>query len=146
MFKKFVWIIGFVAFFMLNQITFADSAICKESLHKMVQSLNLDASQKAKIKPILDQLKSDLKASGSQMKDLHAQIKEQTNSDNMDQAKVDGLVDNESKLIGDMIKAKIKAKNQIYAILNPQQKTKLQDMVKKAEDKIAAEFKNCTED
>ena len=40
----------------------------------------------------------------------------------MNQAKVNDQVDKQTKLIGDMIKAKITAKNQIFSILNPKQK------------------------
>lgn len=143
MYKKFLWTIIFVSAFMLNQMVFADSSVCRESLSKMVQSVNLDDGQKAKVKSILDQLKSNLKASGSQMHDLDTQLTEQVNSSNMDQDKANGLVDQQTKLIGDMIKARIMATNQIFSILNPQQKEKLQAMIKKSEEKVAAEYKKC---
>jgi protein CpxP len=146
MFKKSLWIITFVSSLMINQMVFADSSVCGESLSQMVQSINLDATQKEKIKPILDQLKSTLKASGSQMDASVSQIRQQVNSTNMDQEKVNSLVDEKTKLIGDVMKAKIMAKSQIFSILNPQQKGKLQDMIKKSDEKMAAAFKKCHED
>lgn len=146
MYKKFIWILALITSFTLTQMVFADTTVCRDKLSKMVQSLNLDESQKAKIKPILDQLKTDLQTSGSQMKDFHTQITQQVNSANMDQDKVNDLVDKKTKVIADMIKAKLKAQNQIYVILNPQQKEKLQNMIKTADDKIAAIYKNCEQD
>lgn len=64
----------------------------------------------------------------------------------MDQATVDGLIDKKTKLVGDMMKAKVTAQNQIYSVLNPQQKTELQNKVKKMEDKMAEQFKSCHDD
>lgn len=144
--RKFLWIIAFVSSLMFNQMVFADSTICREGLNKMLQSINLDNDQKAKIKPILDQLKTNLKATSSQMNGLEDQITQQASSANMDQAKVNSLVDTKTKLIGDMMKARIAAKNQIFAILKPEQNAKLQDKIKKEDEKIASEFKNCDQD
>jgi periplasmic protein CpxP/Spy len=146
MFKKFLLIITFVSSLIINQMVFAESSVCRESLNEMVQSINLDAAQKAKIKPILDQLKSTFKANESQMEALKSQITQQVNSANMDQGKVNSLVDEKTKLIGEVMKAKIMAKNQIFALLNPQQKGKLQEMIKKSDEKMTALFKKCYRD
>jgi periplasmic protein CpxP/Spy len=64
----------------------------------------------------------------------------------MDQSAVDDLVNKKATLIGDVMKAKIKAKNQIFVILTPQQRTQLHDMMQKLEDKIAEKYKNCHAD
>ncbi len=143
MYKKILWI-GALAFsFVLSQTAFADSWSCRKGMEEMVGSLKLDNSQKGKIKPILDQLRSRMKDNGTQMKDLDAQINQQLDSTPMDQATVDSLVDKKTKLIGNMIKAQIMAKNQILAILNTQQRTELNTMMKKMDSKIAAQFKKC---
>jgi protein CpxP len=141
--KRLLWIVAVSLSFVLGQSAFADSGHCGDGLNKMVEHFKLDAAQKAKVTPILDQLKTSLKASGSQMKDLRTQINQQVQSDNMDQATLDGLVDKKAKLIGDMMKAKVTAKHQIFTLLNAQQKTAYQDMVKKWDEKMAAKFANC---
>jgi protein CpxP len=146
LYKKFLWIMAFVSSLALTQMAFADPSICKEKLSKMVQSLDLDDAQKAKIKPILAELKSSLQAAKAQMEGLRDKIAQQVNSAHMDQNIVNSLVDKKTKLIGDMIKAKIIAKNQIFAILNSVQKEKLQNMMRTAEEKIAAAYKKCGED
>lgn len=112
----------------------------------MVESLKLDDSQKSKIKPVLEQLKSTIQNDAAQMKGLHDQLNQQAESANMDQSTVDSLIDKKTKLIGDMMKAKIAAKNQIYAVLTPQQKTELQNKMKKMKEKMEEKFKSCHEE
>jgi protein CpxP len=146
MFKKFLWLATLVSSLMMSQMVLADSSMCRESLSQMVQSVNPDAAQKAKIDPILEQLKSTLKANGSQMEALEPQITEQVNAPNIDQEKFNKLVEHQTNLIGDVMKAKIMAKNQIFSILNPEQKGKLQDMIKKSNEKMVAMFKKCHQD
>lgn len=142
--KKIIWMMAFLFSFMINQAVFAMD--CGQGLKTMVQSLNLTDDQKEKIKPILDQLKSSVSSAASQMDDLSNQIKQQVNSADMDQSTVDGLVDKKTKLMGDMMKAKITAKHQVMNILTPEQKTKLQNMFKKMENKMAEKYKKCHED
>ncbi|CAM2839002.1 envelope stress induced periplasmic protein [Legionella steigerwaltii] len=143
MYKKIIQAAAFTFTLALSPVVLAHSGGCGEGLKKMVESLKLDDSQKSKIKPILEQLKSTMKNDVTQMRDISQQLNQQAESANMDQSTVDSLVDKKTKLIGDMIKAKITAKNQIYAVLNPQQKTELQNKWKKVEEKMAEKFKAC---
>lgn len=146
MYKKFLWIMAIVFSFTLSQSTFAHTWACGEGMRKMVESLKLEPDQKEKIKPILDQLKTSIKTAASQMDALEAQMNQQVDAATMDQSTVDGLIDQKAKLIGDMMKAKAAAKNQILAVLTPEQKMKLQGMLKDAADKMAAKFKECHDD
>jgi protein CpxP len=143
MYKKCLWIVALAFSFILSQSAFADSWGCGKGMHEIVGSLKLDDAQKEKIKPILDQLKSSMKDNGVQMKELDKQLNQQVDAANVDQAKVDDLIDQKSKLIGSMMKAKIKAKIQIMPILNDKQKSEMQAMIKKMEDEISTHFKNC---
>lgn len=144
MFKKCLWIVALGLSLVLSQSIFANH--CKHGMSKMIESLNLETAQKEKIKPILEQLKSSKKDNWTQMKDLDNQIHQQATSANMDQATVDALIDKKTNLIGNMMKAKIKATNQIYAVLNPKQKEELQNKKKKWEEKMASKFKKCHEE
>ena len=146
MFKNFLWLVAVVSSLMISQMAVADSSICRESLKQMVQMVNPDAAQKAKIDPILDQLKATLKTHSSQMETLEPQIAEQADAASMDHAKVDNLVEQQTKLIGEVMKARIMAKNQIFLILNSQQKDKLQTMIKNSDEKMVAAFKKCNQD
>ncbi|KTC79608.1 Spy/CpxP family protein refolding chaperone [Legionella cherrii] len=146
MYKKIIQAAAFTFTLALSPVVLAHSWGCGEGLKNMVESLKLDDSQKSKIKPILEQLKSTIQNDAAQMKGLHDQLNQQAESANMDQSTVDGLIDKKTKLIGDMMKAKITAKNQIYAVLNPQQKTELQNRMKKMEEKMKEKFKSCHEE
>lgn len=143
--KKLLAIAALASALFLGKAVFADS-VCREGLSKMVQSLHITNDQKTQIQPILTQLQADQKATSAQMDTVESQLNDQLKSDSIDQSKVGDLVDQKVKLIGDTIKNDIKAKTQIFAILTAEQKTKLQGMIKKADDKIAAMFKACQKD
>mgnify|MGYP000488118000 CR=1 FL=1 len=143
MYKKLLGILVLACSFVISTTTFANSEACGEGMSKMIESLKLDDSQKQKIKPILENLKTSMKQSGEQMRDLSKQINDQATSSTMDQSAVNDLIDKKAKLIGDMMKAKVMAKNQIYAVLNDQQKTQLQNKMKQMEEQMKAKFKSC---
>lgn len=143
--KSLLWIVALSFSLVIGQTALAHEG-CGDNMKKMIESLRLDDAQKAKVMPILDQLKSSIKASAEQFKDLDTQINQQIQSDNTDQATLDGLMDKKTKLVGDMMKAKANAKHQIYSLLNAQQKTVYQSMVKKWEEKMAAKYQNCHKD
>lgn len=143
MYKNILGIVAVAVSLTLSQSAFAHSWGCGEGMKAMVESLKLEDAQKEKIKPILEQLKSSMKENGTQMHDLEVKINEQVDSATMDQSVVDGLVDQKSKLIGNIMKAKAVAKNQIMMILNPQQKMDLHAKMKAVEDKMVAKYKSC---
>jgi protein CpxP len=141
--KSLLWIVAVTFSFVLGQTAFAGH--CGEGMKRMVENFKLDATQKAKIMPILDQLKTTMQANWSQIRDLRMQINQQIQSDDMDQSTVDGLIDKKTKLMGDIMRAKINAKHQMYMLLNPQQKAAYQNMVKKLQDKMASKAESCKE-
>lgn len=145
MYKKILGTVALAFTLAMSSTVFAHSMECGQGLKQMVESLKLDDSQKQKIKPILESLKSNIKQSADQMQDLRKQIDDQVTSATMDQSSVNDLIDKKAKLIGDMMKAKAMAKNQIYAVLNAQQKTQLQGMMKNAKEKMEEQFKSCHE-
>lgn len=143
MLNKFIAAVVFAFSLVLCQSALAGHARCGEGLKHMVDALQLDQAQKDKVKPILEQLKANMKENGPQMMDLCKQINEQSMSANMDQAAVDGMIDKKVKMMGDMMKAKVSAKNQIFSILNDQQKAKLQAKMKMMQEKMHAKMKQC---
>ncbi|MFA6303718.1 MAG: Spy/CpxP family protein refolding chaperone [Legionella sp.] len=143
MYKKLIAIFSLAFSLVVCQVAFAE---CGEGMRTMIDSLKLDDAQKAKIKPILDQLKTAVKDNGPQLMDVSKQINQQVTSASMDQATVDGLIDKKTKMIGDMIKAKVAAKNQIFAVLNDQQKAELQTKFKALEEKMESKFKSCRDE
>lgn len=143
--KKYLLAAVFAVSLVAGQTAMANSHECGEGLSRMVDSLRIDDAQKAKIKPVLEQLKTSIKEQGSQMKDLRTQITQQVQSDTMDQATLDGLIDKKSKILGDMMKAKSNAFHQVFTMLTAEQKTKFQSMFKNMEEKMADQYKSCNE-
>jgi len=91
----------------------------------------------------MKQLKSDMKNTWSQTKELDDQINQQVNSDNMDTSVLNGLVDQKTKLIGDSMKLRLNAQNQVRAILTTEQKEILRTKLQAFEEQIGAKFKSC---
>lgn len=145
MFKKSLWIAAVALFFTLSQSALAHQW-CGDGLKKMVSSLKLDDAQRAKVMPILDQLKANMASNAVQMRDIEMQLRQQMMSATMDQSVVDGLIDKKTKMIGDAMKAKITAKNQMFNMLTAEQKASMQAMMKKVEDKMAERYKSCHDD
>lgn len=143
MFKKILLAVVVAFSFIACQNVFAEGWGCGEGMKKMVGSLSMDAAQKEKIKPILEQLKSSMQTNITQMKDLHTQITQQVQSDTMDQSAMDNLIDSKTKLIGNMMKAKIMAQHQIFMLLTPVQKAKYNSMLQRVEAKWAERGKRC---
>lgn len=146
MYKKIIQTAVFTCALVLSPVVLADHGGCAERLKHMVESLKLNENQKVKVKPILKQLKLTLKNDEKQMKGLDNKLEYETESAKMDQSKVDDLVNKKTMLIGDMMKAKIKAKNEIYAVLNPQEKKELQHKMKEMKAKWHQKFKKCHEE
>jgi protein CpxP len=145
--KSLIWIIAVSFSLILGQAAFAEGNHCQDGMmKKMMEHFKLDDAQKAKAKPIIEQMKSTMQANRSQMKDLRMQINQQIMSDNMDQATVDSLIDKKTKLMGDMMKTRMSIKHQIYTLLNPQQKVAYQAMVKKWQNKMASKADSCKEE
>jgi protein CpxP len=144
--RKLLYIIAVSLSLILSPVAFANKDKCGKGMGEMVDSLRLDDAQKAKAQPILDQLKASMKDSVVQIKEVSGKIHEQMKSGTMDQATMNGLIDQKSKIIGDMMKAKVTAKAQIYGLLNDEQKTKFQDILKKKEEKMAEKFKGCPDE
>lgn len=142
--KHLIWMAAFTFSLFLGQSAFAkDDWQCGDRFQNLVSELNLDQAQKDKMKPIVEEFKKKIKDSAEQMKGLRTQISEQMTSDKMDESTVNGLIDKKAQLIGDMMKAKVSAMNQINSILKPEQKAKLNEKMKKVEAKMSEKWEKC---
>lgn len=142
--NKLLWTVTCALSLFIGSLSVANACGCGKGMHQMVDSVKLDAAQKEKVKPILDQLKATIKENADQMNSIETQLKQQLTSGKMDQSTVNGLVDKKVQLIGNIIKAKMQAKTQIYAVLNDKQKAEFQENMKKEDKKWEKEFKNCS--
>lgn len=152
--NKSIYGIGlFIASLLLTQLVSADSTSvspsstgswwCSQRLQDIASTLKLDAGQQEKIQAIKDQLKTSTKANGEKLGALRGQINELIQSDKMDQAKLDGLVQQKIDLVSSMIRAETLSMHQIYGVLTAEQRTQYQQIMKAWEDNVAQKYKSC---
>lgn len=114
-----------------------------ENMKEIIQSLKLDESQKAKIQALKDQMKENMQGDWQQMESISDQLHTLAQSTKIDEAQLNQLVDQKVAFIAKKIKAKIMAKNAIYNMLNDQQKTEFQALMRKWQEKRAMIYKGC---
>lgn len=119
------------------------TTLCTDRFQNMVDTLKLDDAQQTKIKAIKEQLKSSQMDNWKQMGVLRDQINQIVQSDSMDQTKLGMLVDQQTQLIGATMKAKLSAENQIFGVLNAEQKQQYPQILKAKEAKIKSMFEKC---
>ncbi|AHE67259.1 P pilus assembly/Cpx signaling pathway, periplasmic inhibitor/zinc-resistance associated protein [Legionella oakridgensis ATCC 33761 = DSM 21215] len=107
-------------------------------LQKLSQELDLTADQQAKIKAIKEQAQKDMSANEADMKNIRSQIKELIQSEKIDEDKLNKLIEQKKEIIASAMKTKIMMKNQIYNVLNAQQKAKFSALMDKWESKHKA--------
>lgn len=122
---------------------FAACGCPTEGFRKMVDSVNLDATQKEKIKPIMENLRTSMKSNVESLKDINSQLKDQVTAATYNESAVSGLVDKKTQILGTMMKAKMLAKSQVYALLTPEQRTMLQTKMKALREKMEERFQSC---
>ncbi|MCP0913451.1 MULTISPECIES: Spy/CpxP family protein refolding chaperone [Legionella] len=115
-------------------------------MKKMMQELNLTPEQQTKIKEIKDNAKSNMQAKREEMMSLKKQMKELVRSEKMDEAKLDQLINQKKELMASKMKAKIMMKNQIYNVLDAQQKAKFAAMMDKWEQEKSQEMDDDSHD
>ncbi|MFA5959766.1 MAG: Spy/CpxP family protein refolding chaperone [Tatlockia sp.] len=131
MHKLFLGLITLVFSLCIGQTSFADTAPatpekpcgCGGTIPKMADSLKLDDAQQTRIKAIKEQLLANEETLNKQMDALRGEINQLIEADSLDQSKLETLVNQKKALIGDLTRAKIIAKNQIYITLNAEQKS-----------------------
>ncbi|KTC67928.1 16 kD immunogenic protein [Legionella birminghamensis] len=109
---------------------------------EMVQTLQLTQDQQDKIKAIKDNAKSTMKDNWQQMKSIREEMKALVMSPTLDQAKLDSLIQQKTNLMASMMKTKITMKNQIYNLLNDQQKQQYQTLMSQWEAKRKQMWQN----
>lgn len=111
---------------------------CHCKMSNMFANLGLTADQQAKIQQIKEQARANMQENRQAMQDINNQIKALIQSEKLDTAELDKLVNQKTALIGAKIKNKIMIKNQIFNLLTPEQKAKF----KQALDQMHQKYQN----
>ncbi|QDP72613.1 hypothetical protein FOG18_08630 [Legionella israelensis] len=106
-----------------------------EYKEKMLEKLNLTDAQKKQIEDIKKQYKEGMRAKFGELKNLRSQMIDLVKSDKIDENQLNQLVNQKKEILGSILKSKIMMKNQIYNVLNDDQKKQYIDMMQKWMDK-----------
>lgn len=142
MIKKFIWLLACALALMIGQTSYACPAEnnpakhchCNEIKSSMNQ-LNLTSEQKVKIKAIKAQTRASSKVNREQLKNLRQQINILAKAEKIDEAKLDNLINQRSKIKSAQLKNHILMRHQIYTLLTDKQKQQYQEMMKQREQK-----------
>lgn len=153
--KKITWLFALVMSLMLGQsVIAASSSDTSTSSHhrhhryhhdymsKVLAKLNLTDAQKAKMKAIKMQIRSSFEESKKQMQSIQVQLRALVHSDKMDQKKLDALIAQKMKIKTEMMKKFAILQNQMYNVLDANQKAQFQAMKAKWEAKHAKHAHN----
>lgn len=108
---------------------------CAMNIGSMVDKLNLTPEQQIKIKAIRMQTRQLIQSKKGELQSIRMQSHALVQSDNMDESKLNALVEQRNAIAGTLMKARIIAKNQIYNLLNPEQKAKFDEMFASQKEK-----------
>lgn len=142
--RKILWVFAIVISAIFSQITFADnksinsdsdsksnslcSSLCTCS-NNFFNKLNLNPEQSKKVKAIRKQFDTTRVAKEKELLSIHKQIEAIVNVDNLDEAKLDILLNQKKNIMVVLIKNRILERHHVYNVLTPQQKIKYNQMV-----------------
>jgi periplasmic protein CpxP/Spy len=126
--------------FNLSQTALADSQCGKQygykgKIFKLYKKLDLTDEQKQKVKAIKQQYKEGKKALYSKYKGLRGKMHELIKPESIDQDKLNALIQKKQEMLAEKIKLKVKMKRAIYQVITPEQRKKLEQVVKKMRQK-----------
>ncbi|WP_298622121.1 Spy/CpxP family protein refolding chaperone [uncultured Legionella sp.] len=142
MIKKFIWLSVCALALIIGQPSFACPAEKNPTKHchcndikSSANQLNLSDEQKAKIKTIKSQARVSFKANRDKLKALRQQINTLARAEKIDEAKLDNLISQISKIKSAQLKNHILMRHQIYTLLTDKQKQQYQEIMKQHEQK-----------
>lgn len=147
--RKILGLVALIVTVAFNQVTFADSHYTKPSKqascackNNLFNKLDLTPEQQTQMKAIKEQANVQRAAKQKEIVAIDNQIQELTRADQLDEAKLDTLLNQKKEIMASVIKNKIIVKHQVYNILTAQQKDKYNEMMKEWEKKRLQKLNN----
>ena len=135
--KKLFWLIAFTFSVALCQPIYADqhkdesakqvSCPCKKM---WVKTLDLNDEQQAKMKAIRAQARAVKKKKKDELITINNQIQELIKLNELDESKLDVLINQKKEIMGTLMKSRAMTKHQMYNVLTPAQRAKYEDLTK----------------
>jgi protein CpxP len=95
-------------------------------IDRMAGMLDLSKEQRDKVRAIVDKARPQTRALRDKLSENHTLMHALMQQDTVKEADIRKLADNQGKLIADMIVQRSKMRNEIHAVLTPEQREKLQ--------------------
>jgi Spy/CpxP family protein refolding chaperone len=96
---------------------------------------DLTEDQRTQIVEIRENSKKQMRPQRDQLKKIRMQLMEMKTDENPDQAKINALIDEQTKLKGDMLKTRTEAELKVRSILTPEQQNAMDSMRKEKQEK-----------
>ena len=138
--KKLFWLLAFTFSVALCQPIYADQYKGESAQHascpcnKMwIKKLDLNDEQQAKIKAIRAQARAVHVMKKDELMTINNQIQELIKLNELDESKLDILINQKKEIMGTLMKSRAMTKHQMYNVLTPAQKAKYEDLIKQEE-------------
>ena len=152
--KKIIWLPAVALSVLMGQNVMACDGSCSgysehksheghmmgKHFDKMVKKLDLTADQEKKIKAIQSQTKASMEPKYVELRTITMQLNDLAKADVINEGKMDDLITQKEKVIGEITKMRVMTRYQINHVLDAKQKAKMDKMTMKMREKVKAEM------
>lgn len=96
-------------------------------MNRMLRGLDLTEAQRDQIFQLRHAQAPALREKSKELRDIRKELQEATMSEQYDEARVRALSDNAARAMAELIEMRARLQNQIYQLLTPEQRTKLEE-------------------
>lgn len=96
-------------------------------MHRMLRGLDLSEAQRDQIFQLLHAQAPAMREKGKELRESRRELQEAAMSEQYDEARVRSLSDNAARAMAEMMEMRARTQNQIYQLLTPEQRTKLEE-------------------
>ena len=131
--KKIILLSALALSMSLSQATLASDTAMTDVVgsryEKMADKLELTSDQKAQIKANSTKAKEQMKPKFQEMRANHMELSQLADAKDLDETKIDKLIDQNKEIIGSLMKMRVTVRHDISMLLTEKQKMKLDGMV-----------------
>jgi len=131
--KKIVWLSALTLAMSVSQASLACdckvSSLAGDHFEQMTGKLDLTADQKAKIKVIGAKAREDMKPKFMAMREIRMQLNALASSKELDQDKIDKLIDQNKEILGSLMKMRVMVRHDVDMVLTDKQRAKMDGMI-----------------
>lgn len=128
---------------LMGQFAFAGGCMFNHDMKGVLSSLKLDDKQRMNIEKMVDQTKMSLQGQWVTLHNLDQKISDMVVSSNVDTTKLNSLVDERSKLMSQVMRARVDMKHQVFMMLSPEQQKMFKDIMQQKHEAFMKKVEAC---